>query len=185
MRLSCATTIAFLVIFLSRGAVGAAQSWEIDRSIITYTVHHPLKTASGTSKDTKGKGQCADGRCKFIIATPVKSFDSGDSNRDLHMIEVTRGGENPMIVVRTAFDESSLTKKLVPLTFEIEFAGKRAAYHDVPFEIVSKDPAAVHVKGTILIKLSDFFIVPPSLLAISIKDEVPVTIDSFWRMTSK
>jgi len=29
-----------------------------------------------------------------------ETFDSGDSNRDLHMIQVTRGAQFPMVMVR-------------------------------------------------------------------------------------
>jgi hypothetical protein len=31
----------------------------------------------------------------------VKSFDSGDSNRDLHMLQATRGAQFPLVTVRT------------------------------------------------------------------------------------
>jgi hypothetical protein len=45
--------------------------------------------------------------CDFLIAVPVKSFDSGNSNRDLHMLQVTRGGQFPMITVRTRLPEDT------------------------------------------------------------------------------
>ena len=51
----------------------------------------------------KGKGACHAGQCDFLIATPVKSVDSEDSNRDLHMIKASRGAQFPMVVVRTLF----------------------------------------------------------------------------------
>lgn len=174
-----------IVCFLPARSIGATETWALDHSTVTYTVNHPLKTASGISKDAKGKGQCDKGKCQFLIATPVKSFDSGDSNRDLHMLEVTRGGENPMVVVRTDFDERALSKNPVLLNFDIEFAGKKATYRDVPFDMVSKDRGAAQIKGMITIKLSDFSITPPSLLTMSIKDEVPIEIDSFWTNAPK
>ena len=40
---------------------------------------------------------------RLLIAVPVKSFDSGDTNRDLHMIEATRGAQFPMIKSAPAF----------------------------------------------------------------------------------
>ena len=51
----------------------------------------------GVSHSARGKGICHAGECDFLIAVPVKSFDSGDSNRDLHMLQVTRGAEFPMV----------------------------------------------------------------------------------------
>jgi hypothetical protein len=56
----------------------------------------------------KGKSVCHAGQCDFLIATPVKSVDSGDSNCDLHMIEATRGAQFPMVVVRTLFPEAEV-----------------------------------------------------------------------------
>ena len=47
----------------------------------------------GTKHVAKGKGVCKDGQCDFLLAVPVKSFDSGDTNRDLHMLQVTRGAQ--------------------------------------------------------------------------------------------
>jgi hypothetical protein len=45
-----------------------------------------------------------------LIAVPVKSFDSGDSNRDLHMLQVTRGAQFPLVTVRTRLpDELNLS----------------------------------------------------------------------------
>jgi hypothetical protein len=167
-------------------AYGAPESWVLDHSTVTYTVHHPLKTASGTSKDAKGKGVCEKGHCDFLVAAPLKSFDSGDSNRDLHMLEATRGGENPMVVVRTTIEETAhRVSGTMPLTFKIQFAGKEATYSRVPFEVQSGGDAMTHVKGTIPIKLSDFSITPPSLLTFPIKDEVPIEIDAFWKRGQK
>ena len=54
----------------------------------------------GVSHAARGKGVCQAGQCDFLIAVPVKSFDSGDSNRDLHMLQVSRGGQFPMVTVR-------------------------------------------------------------------------------------
>jgi hypothetical protein len=89
-------------------SLASTGNWVLDHSTVTYTTHHPLKTASGTSKGARGSGQCSNSKCQFLIAAPVKSFESGDSNLDLHMLQVTRGAANPMIVVRSTIDESDL-----------------------------------------------------------------------------
>ena len=56
---------------------------------------HPMHEVDGTSHAARGKGICHAGQCDFLIAAPVKSFDSGDTNRDLHMLEATRGASFP------------------------------------------------------------------------------------------
>jgi len=67
----------------------------------------------GVSHAARRKGVCHDGQCDFLIATPVTSFDSGDSNRDLHMIQAARGAQFPMVTVRTRLSESALTSKTI------------------------------------------------------------------------
>ena len=97
--------VFFLFAAISR--LSAADStWVLKESALTYHVSHPLHQTDGVSHAARGKGICHGGQCDFLIAVPVKSFDSGDSNRDLHMIQVTKGAEYPMVMVRTRLPES-------------------------------------------------------------------------------
>ncbi|MDE3187996.1 MAG: YceI family protein, partial [Acidobacteriota bacterium] len=70
--------------------------WVVEQSTLSYHMSHPMHQVDGTSHEAKGKGVCHDGQCDFLIAVPVKSFNSGDTNRDLHMLETTRGAQFPM-----------------------------------------------------------------------------------------
>src|SRR5215469_3729817 len=99
--------IVLALSMLTATALCAADSqWVLEQSTLTYHVSHPLHQTDGVSHAARGKGTCHEGQCDFLIAVPVKSFDSGDSNRDLHMIQVTRGAEFPMVAVRTRLPES-------------------------------------------------------------------------------
>ncbi len=82
--------------------------WVIEQSTLTYHMSHPMHQVDGVSHAAKGKGICHAGQCDFLIAAPVKSFDSGDTNRDLHMIEATRGAQFPMVIVRTHFSQDEV-----------------------------------------------------------------------------
>src|SRR6202050_1061340 len=95
----------FLLVTLP--AFAADSQWVLKQSTLTYHVAHPLHQSEGVSHAAKGKGVCHDGQCDFLIAVPVKSFDSGDSNRDLHMLQVTRGGQFPIVSVRTHLPEDA------------------------------------------------------------------------------
>src|SRR5580704_16392084 len=95
----------FLLLALSNG-FAADHQWVLKQSTLAYHVSHPLHQTEGVSRAARGKGVCHEGQCDFLIAVPVKSFDSGDSNRDLHMIQVTRGAEFPMVTVRTRLPEA-------------------------------------------------------------------------------
>ncbi|MGC2606712.1 MAG: hypothetical protein WA419_14280, partial [Silvibacterium sp.] len=92
------TLIAFLLVALPMFAQADTQ-WVLDQSTLTYHMSHPVHEVNGVSHAAKGKGVCHDGQCNFLIAVPVRSFDSGDSNRDLHMLEATRGAQFPMVIV--------------------------------------------------------------------------------------
>src|ERR1035437_3591731 len=90
---------------LSPLASAADSQWILQQGTLTYHVSHPLHQSEGVSHEARGKGVCHDGQCEFLIAAPVKSFDSGDSNRDLHMLKVTRGGLFPLVSVRVTSPE--------------------------------------------------------------------------------
>lgn len=169
--------IAFLLLTLP--LFGADQTWVLKDSTLTYHVSHPLHESEGVSHAARGKGICHEGQCQFLIAVPVKTFDSGDTNRDLHMIQVTHGAEFPMVTVRTTLPESAAGGSSIKEDLEIQFAGQTAHYSQVPFEL-AKQGKDMHITGTISTTLSDFKIDPPSLLTMPVKNEIPVHVDMIW-----
>lgn len=82
---------AFLIPALSL-LVFANSQWVLQQSTLTYHVSHPLHQ---------------------VDAVAVKSFDSGDSNRDLHMLQVTRGAEFPIVTVRRCSSHGSECGRLL------------------------------------------------------------------------
>lgn len=146
---------------------------------MTYHISHPLHSADGVSHAAHGKGVCQAGKCDFLIAVPVKSFDSGDSNRDLHMLQVTRGAQYPMAVVRTQFPESEITSSTLRLDLEVQFAGQTAHYKQVPFHVTTNGNQT-RITGIIPTALTDFKIEPPTLLTIPIKNPIPIDVDTIW-----
>jgi hypothetical protein len=170
---------AFLFLVLPTLAQTDSQ-WVLSQSTLTYHVSHPLHQTDGISHAARGKGVCHAGQCDFLIAVPVKSFDSGDSNRDLHMLQVTRGGEFPMVTVRTSLPEDASASATIHADLEVQFAGQTAKYKQVPFE-QGKQGNETKISGTIPATLSDFKIDPPSLLAIAVKNEIPVRVEMTWR----
>lgn len=96
------------------------------------------------------------------------------------MLEVARGAKFPMVIVRFQLPESELASGTIHADLEVQFAGQTATYKQVPFQRSTKGKDA-QVTGTIPMKLTDFKIDPPSLLAMPVKDEVPVRVDTTWR----
>jgi len=171
--------VAVLLVALPVFAQSDTQ-WTLGQSSLTYHMSHPMHEVDGVSHAAKGKGVCHAGQCDFLIATPVKSFDSGDSNRDLHMVEVTRGAQFPMVIVRTQFPDAATTSATIYADLEVQFAGQTAHYAHVPFQRVAQGND-VRITGTIPATCSDFKIDRPSFLTVTIKNEIPVRVDMIWR----
>ena len=171
--------LPLFVLFVFSNLYAADQTWVLKQSTLTYHVSHPLHQTDGASHAARGKGVCRAGQCDFLIAVPVKSFDSGDSNRDLHMIQVTRGAEFPMVQVRTRLPESAAGSATIKADLEIQFAGQTAHYQQVPLEVKTEGNEK-HISGTIPTTLADFKIEPPSLLTMPVKNEIPVHVDMTW-----
>jgi len=173
----------FLVGFLLFAVPAFSQSnqqWVLQQSTLTYHVSHPLHQSEGVSHEAKGKGVCHQGQCDFLIAVPVKSFNSGDSNRDLHMVQAVRGAEFPIVTVRTRLPEDAPSSVTLHADLEIQFAGQTAEYKQVPVQLAKEGDNNVRISGIVPATLSDFKIDPPSLLAIPVKNEIPVRIEMTW-----
>jgi len=170
-----------IVLFLAIPRLAAADGqWILEESTLTYHVSHPLKQTEGVSHAAKGKGVCHAGQCDFLIAVPVKSFDSGDSNRDLHMLQVVRGGQFPLITVRTHLPEDASSLGTILANLEVQFAGQTMQYKQIAFQHVIKGSDTL-ITGTIPLTLSDFKIDPPTLLALPVKNNIPVRVEMKWR----
>jgi hypothetical protein len=169
------------VLLLAPAGLAAADSqWVLGPSTLTYHVSHPLHQSEGVSHAARGKGVCHGGQCDFLIAVPVKSFDSADSNRDLHMLQVARGAQFPMVTVRIGLPEAALASATILGDLEIQFAGQTVRYKQVPLQKATQGNET-RISGTIPATLSDFKIDPPSLLAVPVKNEMPVRVDLTWR----
>jgi hypothetical protein len=171
-----------ILLFFFAALSCCAQSdhqWQLQQASLSYHMSHPMHEMDGVSHEAKGKGTCHAGLCSFLIAVPVKSFDTGDSNRDLHMIEVVRGAQFPMVVVRTQMPEAESTAATIYLDLELEFAGQTAHYKHVPFQRTAQG-GDVHISGTIPSTCSDFKIDRPSFLTVPIKNEIPVHVEMTW-----
>ena len=171
--------VPFLLLIVPTLGRAADKEWLLDQSTLTYHVSHPLHQTEGISHAARGKGVCVAGQCDFIIAVPVKSFDSADSNRDLHMLQSTRGAQFPIVSVRTRLPETAFASASIQVDLDIQFAGQNAQYKQVPFQLVTQGNQ-IRISGTIPATLTDFKIDPPSLLTLPVKNQIPVRVEMTW-----
>ena len=96
------------------------------------------------------------------------------------MIQVTRGGQFPLVTVRTTLPEAAGASATIQADLEVEFAGQKVTYKRIPFEQSTRN-GLTRITGTIPATLSDFKIDPPTLFAIPVKNEMPVRVEMEWR----
>jgi len=173
-------TLAILLLLAFPESAQTDRQWVLEKSTLTYHVSHPLHDTDGISRAARGKVVCHAGQCDVLIAAPVKSFDSGDSNRDLHMLQATHGAEFPLVTVRTRLPESDFGSSTVSCDLEIEFAGQTVRYRQIPFQQVTEG-IYTRISGTIPATLADFKIPPPSLFTVPVRNEMPVRVETTWR----
>jgi hypothetical protein len=166
---------------LNAQAPAPDQTWKLDQSSLTYHMSHPMHEVEGTSHAALGKGVCHAGQCDFLVAAAVKSFDSGDSNRDLHMIQTTRGAQFPLVQVRFRLAQADLNSLTLDCDLEVQFAGNTAHYAHVIFQQTVQG-VTHHITGVVPATLTDFKIDPPTFLTIPIKNAIPVHVDMMWHM---
>jgi hypothetical protein len=157
-----------------------ASQWGLVQSSLSYRVTSPVHEVNGTSTAAKGKGVCQNGQCDFLVAAPVRSFSSGDTNRDLHMLEATRGAQNPMVVVRAKFPEAELQQATIYADLEVQFAGQTAHYPHIAFQQEAQGNE-MRITGTVPATCSDFKFEKPSFLGMTISNDIPVHVDATWK----
>lgn len=181
------TRLRFTLVCAALAIVTAAQtparpsSWTLVRSTLTYQVTHPLHHVEGISQAARGRGVCQAGTCNFLVAAPVKLFRSGDTDRDLHMLQATRGAQYPMVTVRTSIPAADLHPGVLHANVQVSFAGQQKDYAQLAFRITAAVNGEIELRGTIPAKLTDFKITPPELLLLPIRDDIPVQVDLLWR----
>ncbi|MFN5761259.1 MAG: YceI family protein [Sphingobacteriales bacterium] len=145
-------------------------------STISYTMKHALHEWTGVSKDVNCIMETdANGTAqKVAVVVKVSSFDSKNSNRDSHMIEVTEGLSFPNIT----FSSSSITPNGQG---KYKVAGK-LSFHGVekPVEFMMTEEKKDNKRffnGSFQILIEDYKIERPSLMFVKTDNEVIIKMN--------
>lgn len=152
--------------------------FELQKSKVNYLVTYLIKKADGDSVDSKGKGEC-NSNCEFLVAAPVKSFQSKDSNRDSNMLKYAKADKFPLVVAKIS-SKNEISNGVLVADLEIEFGGIKHIYKNVSFNAKISD-GNLHVEGKLDLLLDQHQIEKPSLMGVQIKDIVPLTINADWK----
>lgn len=166
-------------------SVSVAQTKQLellkDESSITYKLVHPLHEIEATSKDASYQLDIDPAMNKIVdvsASVDVTTFDSGNSNRDSHAMEVIDAISYPEVT----FVSSSITQS----GDSLRVAGK-LTFHGVTRDIMALAACKwstdkVEVRGSFVLSLTDFKIERPSLLMIPVEDALRFTFVAAWKL---
>jgi len=176
-------TAAFAIVALLSATAPGAQVLDLDAraSTVRFHVEHKLHKVDGTSRGAEGKALLdADGAVRAMVRIPVQSFDSGDANRDSHMLETLEAGRFPYVVFKGVGTLGGATPggKPVGLTLrgELEFHGVKRAV-EVPVTVELGKDGSARVRGTLTVSLDAHGVERPSLLFVKLEDACTIAID--------
>ena len=152
-----------------------------NESYIMYQLTHPLHEVEATSKSALClvEADIAKKEIKRVaVRVGVMSFNSGNSNRDSHAMEVVEAIKFPDAIFQS--------KSIVQKGDSLEVSGE-LTFHGITKDVVvsafpkwSKDKLVVD--GNFDISLTAFHIERPSLLLIPVKDALKFTLSQVFNL---
>jgi hypothetical protein len=94
------------------------------------------------------------------------------------MLNVVRADKYPLVAVHIK-SKSEITSGKLVADLEVDFVGVKKSYPGIVF-LVQKTNEGFHVSGKFDLKLEDHKVERPSLLGVSIEDNVPMAIEADW-----
>lgn len=166
-------TLLTLVSLVSN--TGNAQNQKIaadkTKSFMSYTMVHPMHEWTGTSQEVNSiilYNPQSDGIESAAVSIRLSSFDSKNSNRDSHALEVLDAIKFPNV----KFASTAIKQQGNELTIE-----GRLIFHNVTRDVtihalrqISKKE--IIITGTFPVNITDYNIDPPSLVGIKTKEEI-------------
>jgi polyisoprenoid-binding protein YceI len=175
--------LALTAVMLVGGAARAAPGAPVDLAVaagstLSYRLVHKLHEVTGTSKAVEGKARLLpDGTVQVMIRARVDAFDSGNGNRDAHMLEVTEAARFPYVTLKAV--GTCPPPAAYPATVKLTVRGE-LAFHgvsrpvEVPVEVAFASAGRASAEATLPISLEAHGVERPSLLFVKVDDAVVV-----------
>ena len=173
-------SLAALVLLAATGAAPRALTLDPAASTVRFHVSHKLHEVDGVSRMAEGKAILEpDGTVRTMVRIPVQSFDSGDANRDSHMLETLQAGRHPYVVFKGVGAVPSTAPGApvaVTLRGELDFHGVKRAV-EVPVSVQFGADGSARVQGKLTVSLEAHRIERPSLLLVKLDDGCTIAFD--------
>jgi hypothetical protein len=171
------TTLALIAAL----TLSAPSLWNLDaaKSKVNYHLVHKLHEFTGTDEGKlQGKARITDdGTAQVQIIGQVKDFNSGNGNRDEHMMETVEAEKFPTVTVKAKMPLSAQTGTVEgKATVVANLHGTNETADDAPLKVTFSGNSA-HVTGEFDMSIEGFNIKRPSLLFVPINDAMKVSVD--------
>ncbi len=177
--------LSLLLLFLFPGGENGTKKMESikDKTSITYKVVHPLHEIVATSTDVYANIE-ADIETKKIkrvsTVVDVMTFDSGNSNRDSHAMEMVDALTYPEATFTSTGILQSKSNDSITVTGKLFFHGVTKEVTLYGFTDWATD--TLKIQSNLTTTLTEFNIEKPSLLMIPVKDSLWFTISAMFRI---
>ncbi len=149
------------------------------KSSITYSMNHPLHSWTGVNHDVTSLILTDKNKTivkQVAVVVKISGFDSDNANRDSHTMEVTEA----LIYPNITFQSDSITQENNKLlvTGKIKFHGVERKLSFTANE--KKVKKKLIITGGFTVKMTDFNIEPPSLMAMKTDDAIKITFNTVY-----
>jgi polyisoprenoid-binding protein YceI len=146
-------------------------------SSLAYVLVHPMHTIKGVNRDLDCTVDLSPDTVssKIRVSADVLKFDSGNSNRDSHAMEVVQYRKYPKV----SFVSTSIKpdKGGYQVAGDLTFHGQT---HPVAFHVTPKiTPERIEITGEFPIKLTEFGVERPRLMLVPVHDDMTIRFDLF------
>ncbi len=171
--------VVLVVLLLGNARAQTKYFCDQEKSTIIYSMHHPLHEWKGVSKKVDSviltDGEKVDVK-GVAVQVKVASFDSKNSNRDSHMLEVTEALLYPTVTFTSESFQKDGDNLIVDGNLTFHGVSKPIS---LPVQVKHIEDV-VEVTGNFDIKLTDYNIDPPSLLGVATDDDIKLNFDIFF-----
>jgi len=149
---------------------------------VSYKLVHKFHEMTGVSRSVEAKARVLpEGTIQVAARAKVDSFDSGNANRDAHMLEAVEGTKFPAVEVKMVAQGVALPAKF-PAEVKAHFKGA-VVFHGVqqPQQMDAalkfSDPGHAEVVGGFALSIEAFGIERPSLVFVKVDDDLKISVD--------
>lgn len=170
--------VFLFILYFPLHSQSAAKVKYLKNIVLEYTVQHSFKKVTGVCKSPNIEGleiELREGGYEvskpFLISCELKKLNSGNANRDSHMLEVLNYPKEVSVQVQV----QKTDRKNQNYTFDTNLVLNGITEpKEIQATLKRADNGSSTLEGDFSISLSKFKIERPALLFLSIQDEVSI-----------